>query len=260
MRCQGIAGLLAVLLLLPACGAPAASERRTPAHQIGKWTVGSRDLSKLGSRAIQWPSPSTIEGFFPLGFSSDGWLAYSNRREGLGLDEPLGRCTGEAPCFDVSLFNVLCDTPCAGDVDPDAGPKCECIRGVGLDDLETRHVTPAKDLRFDELPIRWGGRVYDVELSFREKAVYGELPTPAQQPETPETRVYMVDDQGKRSLLTTIDHNHSGIGMGVRVAGWLKHPYVDRYVVLLLCHRMTAVAEAGAEKEYFLLPVAAKLR
>ena len=258
MRPNAVAAPLAVLLLVPACDAPAGSERRGPIHEIRAWTTDSADLSKLGSHAVQWPTPSAIEGFFPLGFSRDGWFAYSNRLEGLGVGEPLGTCTGDVPCFDVSLFNVLCETPCAGDIDPDAGPKCECIRGVGINDLEARNITPAKDPRFDEFPIRLDGRVYDIELSFREKAAYGESLTQPQNPETPETRVYLVDDQEKRKLLTTIDHNHAGIGIGVRVAGWLKHPYVDRYVVVLLCRRMTALAEG--ERAYFLFPVAAKLR
>ncbi len=44
---------------------------------------------------------------------------------------------------------------------------------------------------------------------------------------------------------------------GVRVAGWLKHPELDRVVVLLLCRK--AWTGAGERAPYFLKPVAVEL-
>jgi hypothetical protein len=156
--------------------------------------------------------------------------------------------------LDISLLNVLCETPCAGDVDSDAGENCECIRGVGIRDLEARDIRPATELKADSFPLRRDGHVYDVELEYRERAGYSEVRSEPSHASTPETKVYLVDEKGARTQLATVDHNHSAIGVGVRVAGWLKHPYVDRYVILLLCRRMT---QNG--KPYFLLPLAAKL-
>lgn len=244
-----------VLFFVAACGG--ATVRHAVAREIVEQghTLDRRDLSSLGSDSIQWPKPVEIEAFVPLGFSIDGWFAYSSGLGSLALDEPLGTCTVDTQCFDVSLLNVLCDTPCAGDIDSDKGPQCECIHGIGLRDLEARRIAPVKDLRFDEFPLRRDGRVYDIELHYREKAANSEVLARSRHAGTPETTVYLVEEQGTRTALATIDHNHSGIGVGVRVAGWLKHPHVDRYVILLLCRRMTQ-----GDKPYFLLPVTAKLR
>ena len=205
----------------------------------------------------QWPAETEIESFFPLGFSSDGWFAYSSRLADLCLEEPLGHCRDQMLCFDVSLFNVTCDRPCAGDFDPDAGAKCRCLRGIAVRDLEDLGVRPQRSLEFGEFPVRVGGVDYDVELTYREKALYSEVMKEPRQPEFPETRVFLLAGLAERRLVGEIDHNHSDIAVGVRVAGWLKYPGLDRIIVLLLSRRTWA--NAGGSSPYFLLPIAAEL-
>ncbi len=218
---------------------------------IAAWVTASPDLRMLGSAQVEWPDTKQIESFFPLGFSEDGWFAHSNRTEGLLLDRTLGICHGEVPCFEVSLFNVFCDNPCAGDIDPSAGAKCKCYHGVLVRHLEEFGIRPQEDLRFGEFPAYFGDIEYDIELTFREKAIFSELWQETRKPEFPETRAFLVADGKKRKLVGSIDHNHSDVGIGVRVAGWIEHLESGRIIVLLLVHRAWS-------DTYSLYPIAAE--
>lgn len=224
---------------------------------ISEWVAGSPDLRTLGSRQIQWPDVVEIESFFPLGFSDDGWFAYSNRIQGLLLDAPLGICHDDVPCFDVSLFNVLCDDPCAGDVDPSAGPQCRCLRGVSVFDLKELGVRPLQDVQFGEFPASFGGIEYDVETTFREKALLSRIRREPRKAEFPETRVSLLAGDRERRQIAAIDHNQSGVGTDVRIAGWLKHPDLNRIIVLLLAQRRWSGAFGAAP--YYLLPIAVEI-
>ncbi len=253
LSCRPVVIVLGVLLSIAVTARAGGGD----GDAIAAWTAASPDLRTLGSGQVQWPEKDEIESFFPLGFSEDGWLAHANRLEGLLLERPVGSCRGETPCFDVSLFNVHCDDPCAGDVDPSAGANCRCVQGVLARHLEEFGIRPPEGLRLGELPARFGGVEYDVELTFREKAIYSEVWQEPQKPEFPETRVFLVAEGRERKLVAAIDHNHSGLMAGVRVAGWLEHPESGRLVVFLLVQRTWAGARGAAP--YALYPIAAEL-
>lgn len=224
---------------------------------IAGWLAGKPDLRTLSRDRIQWPDPTEIESLIALGFSEDGWFVYANRVDELVLDEPRGACRGQLPCFDISLLNVLCDDPCAGDIDPSAGPKCECLQEASLPVLEESGVRFNQKMEFGEFPATFRGVEYDVEMTFRENALPPEVWQDPPATMYPATQVFLIGGASGRVLLTEIDHNHSGIGTGVRVAGWLKPPELDRIIVLLLAERRWVGYRRSAP--YFLLPIAAKL-
>ena len=243
------------LELLAAARAEEAAAPSEGRDALAAWTAASHDLSRLGSTQLRWPGADEIESFFALGISTDGWFAHADRMHGLCLEASAAKCRDESARFEVSLFNVTCDRRCMGDVDPDAGETCECPSGVTAGELEALGVSPREDLRFGEFPARFGGVEYDVELAFREKAIYPKVKTEPWEPEFPETRAFLVAGAGERRLIAAIDHNHMGVAAGVRVAGWLKHPELDRLVVLLLAHR----SQGPGPVPYVLLPFAVEL-
>ncbi len=220
-------------------------------------TSDRSDLARLGSGRIQWPPASEIESFYALGFSVDGWFAYSNRLEGLRLAEPIGNCRGDLPCFDVSLFNITCSRPCAGDIDPAAGEECRCLQGVTMDDIAALGIRTGESMEFGDFPATFDGVDYDIEMTYRENAILPEVRNKPRRPEFPETRAFLIASARERTLLTRIDHNHSGIGIGMRVAGWLKHPELDHMIVFFLARKIST--NSSWPKPYFLLPVAADL-
>lgn len=257
---KAVASLTTILVLGAAscAGSVKYPVPRDQADTLAPWSGQTRNMTALGATQVQWPPQSEIASFFPLGFSTDGWFAYSDSSENAPLAEPLGDCTGTEPCYDVSLLNVFCDSPCSGDIDPTAGAKCRCLRGLTIPDLQALGVTPATGLQDGEFPARFDGVEYDIELTYREKAIYPEVLSIDHRPEFPETQVHLIVGGKERFLIARIDHNHAAILPGLRVAGWLKHPTLDRIVVLLLCH--TALPRIGDEPAYLLNPFAVELK
>ncbi len=229
-------------LWLPAAAPDEIGDSVEERGAIAELTAGGHDLTRLGSTRIQWPEASEIESFFALGFSADGWFAHADRLRGLCLEETAADCRGDAARFEVSLFNVTCERRCRGDVDPTAGEVCECHPHVTVRELEALGVGPREALESGDFPARFGAVEYDVELIFRENAIYPMMKAEPWVPELPETRAYLIDGVGNRRLIAAIDHNHMAVAAGLRVAGWFKHPDLDYLVVLLLARETHGLA------------------
>ena len=74
-----------------------------------------------------------------------------------------------------------------------------------------------------------------VKFIFKEKAIYPEVIGKKWVPEFPETKIYLISKKYGRKKIGSIDHNHTGIIPGVRPAGWLKSPFSNHIVILILC-------------------------
>jgi len=108
--------LLIVILILLSFNINARS------REICAWTDKTLDLKMYCVGHIQWPDKSEINGFFPLGFSKDGWFAYSENLEKIELNEPFGGCFNP-PCYDIAMFNIECEEECLTDAPMDDGKR-----------------------------------------------------------------------------------------------------------------------------------------
>ncbi len=199
---------LSLLLSLAAAGADETEAPSAGRDALAALTAGGPDLARLSSTRIQWPEASEIESFFALGFSTDGWFVHAGRLHGLCLEEAGAHCRGDSARFEVSLFNVTCDRRCTGDILPAAGKICQCSESVTARELEELGVGPREGLQFGEFPARFGDVEYDVELTFRENAIYPMVKIEPWVPEFPETRAFLIAGAGERRLFARIDHNH----------------------------------------------------
>lgn len=229
--------------------------------EIKKWTDNSFNIKKLVTDRIMWPDKSRIKGFYPLGFSKDGWFAYSESSGEIELTEPQGGCS-KLPCYAIFIFNIQCEEKCSGDIDATAGKKCQCFFGVNLDDMAKFGIQPLKNPLYSTFPAQILDDELNIEFVFKEKAIYPEIKTRDKNwvPEFPETSIYLISQKYGRKKIGSIDHNHTGIIPGVRPAGWIKSPFSHHIVILILCGRYEYDVDKGYVTTFFLRPSRAHLK
>ena len=204
--------------------------------EICMWTDKTIDLKNHFVGRIQWPDKSEINGFFPIGFSKDGWFAYSENLEKIESNEPLWGCLNP-PCYDIIIFNIECEEECLTDAPIDENDKCYCIYGIEKNDLTKYEITPLEKPLYGLFPIKIMNDSYDIELAYKEKGIYPIVLKNINkwEPEFPETIIYLISKKFGRKKIGSIDHNKSNIRIGVRPAGWIKNPFSDSVVILILC-------------------------
>ena len=152
-------------------------------------------------------------------------------------------------------FGVMCDLAEEGP-SPKIGSVELIGQGICMEDAtSSRRLYSSKGARVlrwlpGKGPASFGGIEYDVEINFREKALLSRI-------KFPETRVFLLAGDRERRQIAAIDHNQSGVGSGVRIAGWLMHPDLDRIIVFLLAQRRWSGASGAAP--YYLLAIAVEI-
>jgi hypothetical protein len=207
-----------------------------------------------------WPDKSQIKGFYPLGFSNDGWFAYAETSGALELTGPEGKCS-KLPENAIFIFNIECEDMCSGDIDASAGEKCQCYFGVNPDDMEKFGIQPLKNPLYSTFPAQILDDEFNIEFIFKEKAIYPEVRGKKWVPEFPETKIYLISKKYGRKKIGSIDHNHTGIIPGVRPAGWLKSPFSNHIVILILCgSKEYDLDKEGYLTKFFLRPFRSHLK
>jgi hypothetical protein len=207
--------------------------------EIDKWTNKTFDMKRYSLKRVYAPDETRIKEFFPIGFSKDGWFAYIDTLDTAEGVEPYDSNSQRLKPSDykIDMINIECSHDCVSDAPSFKGDKCYCKYGVSAEILEKYKVQPLSNPVHGSFPAKLLGDVYDLELVYKERAIISERLSRAREvgPEYPETEIYLVSKKSGRKRIGSINHNHSGIYPGVRPAGWLKNPFSDSIIVLVLC-------------------------
>lgn len=166
-------------------------------------------------------SGSSFPGFYPLGFSKEGWFAYTGHSDG---DEP--------PAL-FSLTNIRCEggQECVSDTPSSKEDLCYCPTVRGMKDLSRFGIRPLPPLKHGSFPAKISDREYEIQLVEQKELIPSEaLPASFH----PGVEVILVSKgQGKKTI-DAFDYNHSGALAGsLRVAGWMATPDRDRILVIM---------------------------
>ncbi|MGH9830837.1 MAG: hypothetical protein ACREDR_47125 [Blastocatellia bacterium] len=247
-------GLLAPisLLMLPMPPKPP----HTVHHGIRLWTNRSTNLAKYDQSRWHGAAPLLTGQFYLLGFSKDGWLAYTDNKDGNGAPyEKSGR---------VSLLNIQClgGGECVTDTPTSKGDKCYCPETTA-NHLWRFHITRLRNPVSGSFPARIDDYDYGVEMVFKEKLIYSEaapLPGGPSGPEFPGTEIYLVSKSRGKQLIQVVDHNHSGIVPGsIQIAGWVQDPF-EQSIVVVFGGVLNSGADSQGRMPVQFFPAAASLK
>ena len=233
---------LGMLALIPMLMSPVPRKPAyTMQHGIRFWTSRSTNLAKYDQSRWRGAAPLLTGQFYLLGFSKDGWFAYTGNKNGNGASyEKTGR---------VSLLNIQCvgGGECVTDTPVSKGDKCYCPETTARH-LGRFHITRLRNPVSGLFPARIDDDDYDVEMVFKEKLIYSEaapLPGGPSGPEFPGTEIYLVSKTRGRQLIQVVDHNHSGLAPGsIQISGWIKSPFEPSIVVVF-----GGVLNSGADSQ-----------
>ncbi len=170
-------------------------------------------------------------GFYPRGFSPDGWFAFTRRPAGDLFEGTTEGCPSR-PCRDgVTIVSLVCEDPCRSDGPSSPGDRCWCPIGQRLRNLAAFKIAPlAKDAARGRFPARIAGQAYDLELRYGSKLV----PSEAGSGHVPGTQVFLVGERSGRKRIATLEHGHRAIvARSVKAIGWLLSPCGKRLAVVL---------------------------
>lgn len=188
-------------------------------------------------------APLASEGFYPLGFSKDGWFAYVTHPSGDQVNEENEACP-LPPCHDgVSLMNIRCDDQaCLSDSPGFDGDTCWCPTGAREPALAKFGIEALNNETGGTFPSSIHGETFSVSIVHDDKLISSEalkmdshthklLP-----PEkgSPGTEVFLVSKKRGRKLIRTFDDQHEGVEPGsVQAVAWLSAPIPRRIVVVV---------------------------
>jgi hypothetical protein len=189
-----------------------------------------------------WKSAKRTGGFYPLGFSADGWFAYTQHTGGDTI-ESTGPSCPHPPCRDgVTVVSLVCSDPCHGDSPSKKGDMCWCPIDARVSDLARFKIKPLAHAQHGRFPATIDGDDLSVEVEYKEKLIASEFAAVdpqtkrvlPQKPAFPGTAVFLVSQRSGRKQIKVLDHNHNPIvDRSVKVVGWIKSPSADRIAVVL---------------------------
>ncbi len=209
------------------------------ADEMAHWLNRSFNMGRVDLSRWKWPKPLKIEKFYPLGFSADGWFAFSPGPGDDVIEFATGSCP-KPPCDRVSLLNMTCGGECYSDTPADDDDTCYCPMDVAAPGLKKFGVKPLKNPSSGVFPARIQGDTFHIDMVFKERAIFSAamIPGKKQEPMFPATYLFLVSKKLGRQPIGHVDYNHSGIFPGtVRPAGWIRSPHEDRIVVVVAVGR-----------------------
>lgn len=226
------------------------------------YTAHSINLGKFDLTHWKGPKPS-VPGFYPVGFSKDGWFAYVNNPSGDEITDEGASCA-TPPCHDgVSLINLDCSHEgCVSDAPAFRGDKCWCPIGFRVNDLTQFGIEPVGRIVHGVFPFAIDGDEYSIKIIFKEKLILSEASlridpkTKQILPESMEagTQVLFVSKKRGSKLIRTIANEHEGIQKGnIQPVAWIKDPFHQRVVIVV------GYVDSGIPASVTFIPIGADL-
>ncbi|MDH3973810.1 MAG: hypothetical protein OEV42_05985 [Deltaproteobacteria bacterium] len=209
--------LLMLLLLMPSISVSEAKSRHYPPH-----------FNAASHQYDDWAGIMMNNGVYPLGFSKDGWLAYTSKKTDYEFNKKLKMCN-TPPCYDARLINISCDPECYSDTPTQKGDNCYCRSGLSTKDLENHAIKAISKYLGGKFPAKVNSGQYDMVIKVNageQVSISGENVFKSW------AEVWITSkEKGEKRLGVIHDHNTS-YPETTRPMGWLQDPFHNRLVVI----------------------------